>query len=360
MPRRSVWIQVLAAGALTVPLGACVKVPAPAPQAGFQLVSPSRQTFYDQATYQSTLESVLNVPLAAEINGRIVSMSMREGQMVRVGDPLFRLDQIQQQANVATDVAEARKDRLNAERYIFLNQQGAVSTKDRDFYVTQAIASAEKLRSSSATLAYKDVKAPIAGMVGNIDLKLGAVVRQGETIVNIIDNRRLWLRMDVPAELAYRVKLGLPVELQAPDRTPLKVRGAVTFVAPSIDRRTQTLLVKATFANPDGALRDQQRVQAILRFGAGEQLAIPQAALLLQAGQTFVFRAVPVAEAQRLIGSTISPPPPAGSLVAVQTAVKLGSLQGGRFAVIKGLEPTDRVVLGNLAQLRSGLVIPQR
>jgi membrane fusion protein (multidrug efflux system) len=360
MPRRAVWVPVLAAGVLSVPLAACVKTPAPAPQAGFELVSPSRQTFYDQATYQSTLESVLNVPLAAEIDGRIVSMSMREGQMVRAGDPLFRLDQIQQQANVATDMAEARKDRLNAERYIFLNQQGAVSTKDRDFYVTQAITSAERVRSSSATLAYKDVKAPIAGMVGNIDLKLGAVVRQGEKIVNIIDNRRLWLRMDVPAELAYRVKLGLPVELQAPDRTPLKVRGAVTFVAPSIDRRTQTLLVKATFANPDGVLRDQQRVQAILRFGAGEQLAIPQAALLLQAGQTFVFRAVPVAEAQRLIGSAISPPPPAGSLVAVQTSVKLGSLQGGRFAVIQGLEPTDRVVLGNLAQLRSGLVIPQR
>lgn len=360
MPRRSVWLRLLAVGALSVPLVACVKSPASAPQATFQLVSPSRQTFYDQATYQSTLESVVNVPLAAEIDGRIVSMTMREGQMVRPGDPLFRLDQIQQQANVATDLAEARKDRVNAERYIFLNQQGAVSTKDRDFYVTQAIASAEKVRSSSATLAYKDVKAPIAGMVGNINLKLGAVVRQGETIVNIIDNRRLWLRIDVPAEMAYRVKLGLPVELQAPDRTPLKARGEVTFVAPSIDRRTQTLLVKATFDNPDGALRDQQRVQAVLRFGSEQQLAIPQAALLLQAGQSFVFRAVPVTEAQRLIGSAINPPPPAGSLVAVQSAVTLGTLQGGRFAVIKGLEASDRLVLGNLAQLRSGMVIPLR
>ncbi|MCP9912475.1 efflux RND transporter periplasmic adaptor subunit [Cyanobium sp. BA20m-14] len=338
----------------------CVKPPPPPPQPTFSLTSPARQAFTDQATYQSTLESIANVPLAAEIDGRIVAMSMREGQMVRPGELLFRLDQIQQQASLAADAAEARKDRFNAERYIFLNEQGAVSTKQRDAYVTQAISSDEKVRASSATLAYKDVKAPIAGMVGDIQHKLGAVVRQGETITNIVDNRSLWVRLDVPGELAYRVRLGMPVELQAPDKPALKAIGKVTFIAPSLDRRTQTLLVKATFENPDGALRDQQRVQASLRFGREQKLAIPQAAVLLQAGQTFVFRAVQPAEAQRLIGAPITPAPSAGALVAVQTPVTLGSLQGGRFAVIKGLSSSDAVVLGNLAQLRSGMVIPRR
>ena len=125
-------------------------------------------------------------------------------------------------------------------------------------------------------------------------------------------------------------------------------------------RRSQTLLVKASFDNPDGALRDQQRVQALLRFGSGEQLAIPQAAVLLQAGQTFVFRGVSPQEAQRLIGAPITPTPAAGVLVAVQTPVTLGSLQNSRFAVLKGLSANDAVVMGNLAQLRSGMVIPRK
>jgi len=204
------------------------------------------------------------------------------------------------------------------------------------------------------------VTAPIAGMVGDIQYKLGAVVRRGETITTIVDNRRLWVRLDVPGDLAYRVRLGMPVELQAPDRPERQAMGQVTFVAPSLDRRTQTLLVKASFDNPDGALRDQQRVQATLRFGSSAQLAIPQAAVLLQAGQTFVFQAVTPAVAQRLIGAPITPAPPAGALVAVQVPVTLGSLQGGRFAVLKGLRSGDAVVMGNLAQLRSGMVIPQR
>ena len=188
----------------------------------------------------------------------------------------------------------------------------------------------------------------------------GAVVRRGETITTIVDNRRLWVRLDVPGEQAYRVRLGMPVELQAPDKPALKAMGQVTFIAPSLDRRTQTLLVKATFNNADGALRDQQRVQASLRFGSTETLALPQAAVLLQAGQTFVFRAVSPGEAQRLIGAPITPAPPAGALVAVQTPVTLGSLQGGRFAVLKGLGARDAVVIGNLAQLRSGMVIPRK
>lgn len=112
-----------------VSLGSCVKPPQPPPPPTFSLINPTRQTFTDQATYQSTLESIVNVPLAAEIDGRIVAMRMREGQLVRPGDPLFRLDQLQQQASVAAAAAQAREDRLEAERYIFLNEQGATSTK---------------------------------------------------------------------------------------------------------------------------------------------------------------------------------------------------------------------------------------
>jgi RND family efflux transporter MFP subunit len=323
-------------------------------------VSPSEQTFDDQATYQSTLESIVNVPLAAEISGRIVAMPAEEGEMVRPGQLLFTLDQSQQQATVDTNVAEARKDRINAERYIFLNEQGAVSTKERDSYVTKAIASVDAVRASKATLAYKDVRAPISGMVGNVIHKLGSVVRQGETIVDIVDNRRLWVRLDVPGELAYRVRLGQPVELQAPDKSPLKAIGKVTFIAPSLDRKSQTLLVKATFENRDGALRDQQRVSANLRFDTSRSLSIPQAAMVLQAGQTFVFKAVSEMEAQRLIGQPLPIKPTSGSLMAVQIPVTLGSLQNGRYAVVKGLSVRDRVVLGNLAQLRSGMVLPQQ
>ena len=346
---------------LVVPLalvGCSPPKPVAAPPAPVRLVPAQQLPFLDAMDVQSTLEAIREVKLAPEIAGRIVAMPMAEGQIVQPGQPLFALDQIQLRSEVNADAAEARKDQVNAERYIFLNQQGAVSTKDRDYYVTQAIQSRDMLRANIANLGYKNVVSPIAGKVGNINYKLGDVVQAGATITSIVDNSLLWVRLDIPGEQASRVQMGMPVVLKAPDDPrKLLARGAVSFVAPSIDKDKQTLLVKATFPNPDGALRNGQRVNATLVFNQAPSLAVPQQAVLLQAGQPFVFVAVSPEVASQQLGRKLDPPPPPGLPVALQVPVSLGTLQRGAYAVRSGLNPGDQVILGNLFQLRSGMAV---
>ena len=112
-----------------LPLSGCQGAKPPAPQPPtVQLMRPQEIPTLDSADYQSTLEAIREVRMAPEIDGRIVAMPVFEGQQVRRGQLLFVLDQIQLQSQVNADFAEARKDRVNAERYIFLNEQGAVST----------------------------------------------------------------------------------------------------------------------------------------------------------------------------------------------------------------------------------------
>ncbi|MEB3263341.1 MAG: efflux RND transporter periplasmic adaptor subunit [Synechococcus sp.] len=339
-------------------LQACSSTPPPAPPPPLvRLDQPTPQVFEDQATYQSTLEAIRELKLAAEIDGRIVAMPMQEGQQVRQGQPLFRLDQVQQRAATNAAAAEARKDLANAQRFIFLNEQGAVSTLQRDFYVTQAIQSRDNFLSNQATLRYKDVTAPIAGQVGDIPVKLGDYVRAGTTVTTLTDNSVLWVRLDVPSSQAWRVRLGMPVLLEVPDQKQVVARGALTFVAPTVDKKTQTLLTKATFDNRQGLLRNGQRVSATLQFARESVLSIPEGAVLLQAGQTFVFLALPPAEAIRRLGRPLATTPKSGQLVAVQVPVQVGALQNGRYALLGGLQRGDRIILGNLAQLRSGAVV---
>jgi RND family efflux transporter MFP subunit len=347
--------------ALMLPLalaGCSSPKPAAVAPTPVRLVPAQQLPFLDSIDVQSTLEAIREVKLAPEIAGRIVAMPMAEGQIVQPGQPLFALDQIQLRSEVNADAAEARKDQVNAERYIFLNQQGAVSTKDRDYYVTQAIQSRDKLRANIANLGYKNVVSPMAGKVGNINYKLGDVVQAGAQITSIVDNSQLWVRLDIPGEQAYRVQMGMPVVIKAPD-DPRRflARGAVSFVAPSIDKDKQTLLVKATFPNPDGALRNGQRVNATLVFNQAPSLAVPQQAVLLQAGQPFVFVAVSPEVASQQLGRKLDPPPPPGLPVALQVPVSLGTLQRGAYAVRSGLNPGDQVILGNLFQLRSGMPV---
>lgn len=333
-----------------------IKPPAPLPPR-VQLVNPSPVQTLDSADYQSTLEAIREIRLASEIAGRITAMPVNEGQRVRPGDLLFRLDQVQQRATVDENAAEARKDIINAERYIFLNEQGAVSTKERDFYVTQAIQSRDRLRASQATLAYKNVVAPISGYVGSLNFKLGDVINAGEVVTSVVDNSRLWVRIDVPGELSDRVRPGLPVLLRGPDGRRPRAIGQVVFIAPDLDKERQTLLVKAAFDNPDGSLRNNERVSATLVFDRRRALAIPQQAVLLQAGKTFVFLAVSAEEARRRLGRAIEPAPQPNLPVAVQVPVTVGTLQNGAYPVLAGLTAADTVVVGNLAQLRSGLAV---
>ena len=100
----------------------------------------------------SRLSSTTDVSLRPEADGRVVKILVKQGQTVKAGEPILVLDNVQQTAALDSAKAEARKDRLNAERYIFLNEQGAVSTKQRDAYVTKAIQSADRVRSDAATL----------------------------------------------------------------------------------------------------------------------------------------------------------------------------------------------------------------
>jgi multidrug efflux pump subunit AcrA (membrane-fusion protein) len=147
------------------------------------------------------------------------------------------------------------------------------------------------------------------------------------------------------------------VILKGPDPSRPRATGQVVFVAPDLDRERQTLLVKAAFNNPDGALRNNERVSATLVFDQRRQLAIPQQAVLLQAGKTFVFLAVSAEEARRRLGREIEPSPLPNLPVAIQVPVRLGTLQNGAYPVLEGLSAADTVVVGNLAQLRSGLSV---
>jgi len=176
-------------------------------------------------------------------------------------------------------------------------------------------------------------------------------------VTSVIDNSRLWVRIDVPGELGDRVRPGLPVILKGPDPRRPRAMGRVIFVAPALDKERQTLLVKAEFNNPDGSLRNNERVSATLVFNQQQVLAIPQQAVLLQAGQPFVFLAVSVEEAKRRLGRAIEPEPLPNLPVAIQVPVTLGTLQNGAYPVKEGLTAADTVVVGNLAQLRSGLSV---
>ncbi|QEY32503.1 efflux RND transporter periplasmic adaptor subunit [Synechococcus sp. RSCCF101] len=317
-------------------------------------------------SYTAVLQSLEVATVRAQIQGRVIRLAAADGTPIQKGQLIAVLDDKQEQAQYRQALATAEFDRITAERQQFLLQNGATTAEDRDQAVSEAQASAEQVRNLEADLAYKFLRAPISGILGDINPEVGDLLEEGDTLVTVAANNRLWIRLDVPSTLGYRLRPGMRVDLLAPGNPPLRKSGAVSFVAPDVDPESQTVLVKATFDNRDGALRTGQVVSARLVLEQGQALSVPVEAVNVKAGQAFVFRVMPADQAIRTLKADPSIPSavidpleklPASSLVAVETPVALGQIDGTRYPVQKGLSSGDRVAISNTSNLRTGSTV---
>jgi len=357
---------------LLLMLASCATTPPAREPLNVQAVAIGAAEFNPAIDVVSQLSSTTDVALRPEIDGRVVKILVNQGDQVKAGQPILVLDNVQETASLDASKAEARKDRLNAERYIFLNELGAVSTKDRDAYVTKALQSRDQVRATAATLGYKYVTAPISGEIGDLDtVKLGDYVRKGDAITGIVDNSNLWTLMDVPATQASRVAIGQSVQLKTQGNPPVTGMGRVVFISPyygvSGSRSSpNTVLVKASFPNLDGQLKTGQYVRNRIITGSATQLSVPVQAVMMQAQQPFVYRVVRLGDVISRIRSSSQIPEaqksrlealPPTTMIVVQTPVRLGPLQDNRYPLLSGLQRGERVVVSNTALLRSGLPV---
>ena len=331
-----------------------------------------KATFFPAIEAISPLESTSNVEVKPQIDGTVVQILATAGQPVKAGQVILVLDNVQQSAALDAARSEARKDVLNAERYEYLYKQGAVSAKERDRYANEAVKAEDEARSDAAELGYKFVRAPIDGVIGDLDsVKLGDYVKTGETITGIVDNSTLWTLMEIPASEASAVKVGQTVKLVSQTTPAVSGEGKVTFVSPyygisGSNNAPNTLMVKAEFPNLTGQLKTGQFVASEIITGNQSSLAVPVQAVMMQAQQPFVYKVVPLNKALPKIKASANASEqvvkklerlPADTPIVVQTKVQLGDLQDNAYPVKAGLNAGDQVAISNTSRLRSGMPV---
>ncbi len=320
----------------------------------------------------SMLESTKNVALKPQTDGTVIKILAKDGQRVKAGQTILVLDNEQQSAALDSAQSEAKKDQLNAERYEFLYQQGATSAKTRDKYAVQAIQSRDQAKADAATLGYKFVRAPINGLIGDLDkVKLGDYVKKGQTITGIVDDSMLWTMMQIPATQANQVQLGQTVMVASQTTPPLTGQGSVVFISPyyelnGTNKSPNTLMVKAAFPNLTGKLKTGQFVKSQIITGQFTSLAVPVQAVFMEAQQPFVYVVVPLSKALPKIKASSSLPEatkkkleslPTNTPIVLQRAVTLGQLQNNLYPLKSGLQKGEQVVSSNTALLRNGMAV---
>lgn len=334
--------------------------PPPRPPLAVQVEEAKIARFADAVDTVSTLEALDEVQLAAQAGGRIQTLTVRQGDAVRQGQLLMRLDQTQAQAEVARLQAETETKRLNFQRYDYLVKQGAASAIQRDQFRQDYISSRMNLVARTADLGFRDLRAPIAGIVGDMRAKVGDVIQAGAPFTSIIRNDILMARVDVPAVYSSRLRPGLPVILMDPASNRPLAQSVVRSLDPAVVAGTQSLLAKAEFANPTGLLRNGLRTRTRLILDERAELSVPFAAVSQISGQSFVFVVGSLADLERRPGQAkleaLRKLPPT-TRFALQTPVNLGPLQNNRYPVRRGLETGQQVITTNLINLRHGLPV---
>ncbi len=311
----------------------------------------------DSAEFLATLQSRNAAVLEPEVEGQITKIFVVSGAVVEPGQPLMEIDPRRQQANVNQQEATRQSqqatlvyDQARLQRYKKLFEAGVISRNDYDSVISAHDASKATVNATDAyinqqrvQLHYFTVRAPAAGVIGDIPVRVGDRVTNTTTLTTLDRGGELEAYINVPAERSSDVHNGTQVELLKPDGAT-DVTTQVNFVSPRVDAASQLLLLKAPVPNPDRRFRNDQLLHARVIWKQLNKPMIPVTALSRLGAQSFVFVVV-----QGQAGAT-----------AVQKPVKLGALIGNSYVVEEGLNSGDTVIVGGTQNLVDGMpIIPQ-
>jgi membrane fusion protein (multidrug efflux system) len=283
----------LALSLLALPLAlACGQGPGGPPQfppAPVQVIKAEPRTLPRTVTAVGSLESPQMTTVASEIDGRVESLALPEGQQVQAGAALARLDT--KTAAAALAVAQARlqnaRDRLT--RLEPLRAQGVTSQQAYDDAKSEFDGATGAHDESATRLAKHTIRAPFAGTIGLKQANVGQFVRAGDPIVEITPAHALELHFAVPQKHVAELAVGQRVE-GVVGRCELRFEGAVTAVDPRVDARTRMVGLRAGITKTSGELVPGMavRVRLVVAEIPGA-IVLPQEAIVRQGTKHVVY-----------------------------------------------------------------------
>ena len=285
----------------------------------------------------TTLEALGESQVVAKTSGVALAVLVEEGQVVRAGQALVRLDPDRPRLQVAQAAAQMHKLENNYRRAQQLVEQRMISANDVDQIKYDLENARAVYRAASLELSYTTITAPISGVVASRSIKSGNFVQINSPIIRIVDASRLEATLNVPEREIAKLKPGQAVGL-AVDALPGKqFTGTVARVAPVVDNGTGTFRVVASFPG-NGELQPGMFSRLDINYDRrADALVVPRTALLEDGGEPAVY-VVRDGKAQR-------------------TVLKLGYNDAGWVEVREGLKPGDQVVIAGKAALREGSAV---
>lgn len=207
--------------------------------------------------------------LAAETDGRVVSVDAERGASLEPGDVIVRLDQRDRAARLAQAEATVKQREVEYSGRRRLQSESYVSEAQLQEAIALLEAAKAELKRAQLDLGYMTIRAPFAGALQSRNVEVGDFVSRGDPVATFVDNRTIIVAANLSEFDARFVSVG--DESEASLATGETVRGRIRYVAPVADEYTRTFLVEMEVDNAAGDLRAGGTAE--LRIPAEEVLA---------------------------------------------------------------------------------------
>ena len=315
--------------------------------------------------FPASIQGRQDIEIRPQVQGKIVSVNVSEGQEVKRGQALFVIDPVpfraalaQASAQVRAAMASSATARLNYESRKRLFDQKVVSKHDlllayNSWLDAQAQVSLARASEASArnNLSYTVVRSPGNGVVGALPFRQGALVGPEITqpLTTVSDNSEMYVYFSMDenqllgllrkyGSMAKAVSLMDSVGLMLSDGGMYVRQGKVSSISGVINKSTGSVSLRADFANPGRLLHSGATGNVVMKNKYNGVIVIPQSATVTLQDKLIVYRVV--------------------SGKAVSTAVSVAPYNDGRtYIVLSGLKPGDEIVADGAGLVQEGMAI---
>src|SRR3989440_4538506 len=301
--------------------------------------------------YVATVKSRRSASIQPQVDGSLIRILVKSGDHVRAGQVLMSIDPLKQQATVdqqrSTEqqkkaIFEYNQQEVARQRGLY---EGGVTSKQNYDYAVQAFENSkadwDSAKAASITqerqLAYYNLTAPFAGIVGDIPVHVGDYVSPQTLLTTVDENAELEAYIYIPTERAADIRMGLPVQVVT-SSGELMESTKINFISQQVDNALQGILVKAPVHTSLDRFRNAQLVKARVVWSTAPAPTVPVLAVTRIGGQSFVYVATAADK----------------GTIAKQRAVTLGDTVGNDYAVTGGLNPGDKVIVSGIQFLIDG------
>ncbi|MDO1511625.1 efflux RND transporter periplasmic adaptor subunit [Maribacter confluentis] len=292
------------------------------------------QQFNDNISLSGTIEANEQIEIRSEVSGIVERINFNEGSKVTEGQVLFKVNDIELQAQLSKVRTAQKLASENERRAKLLLEKQAISQEEYDIVSADYQSASAESQLIQAQLSKTVVRAPFSGTIGLRYISKGTYVTPQTLIAKLVNTSKLKITFSIPEKYASQVSVGSQLSFTTSDSKE-EYKAKVYAIEPEVEIATRTLKMRAIAENKEGKLYPGTYANVMLPLESiDDALMVPSEAL------------IPVQNGKRIFIAEQGK--------AKEIDVEIGARTGNEVRVVSGLKVGDTILTYGVMALKNG------